>query len=103
MKYISIARIEVDSNKLEEYKNILKEEIEASLSLEDGVDVLYPVWDKENPGKFTILEVYDSEEVYKRHCTTPHLKKYFDLTKDMVKSLEITECIPMFDDIKMTV
>lgn len=103
MKYISIARIEVDTNKLEEYKDILKEEIMASLSLEDGVDVLFPVWDKKNPGKFTILEVYESEEVYRHHCKTPHLKKYFDLTKDMVKSLEITECIPMFDNIKMSV
>ena len=40
---IKIAKIEVEPNRLEEYKKILKEEIESSLSLEEDVYVLYPV------------------------------------------------------------
>ncbi|WP_279101481.1 hypothetical protein [Bacteroides acidifaciens] len=40
---IKIAHITVEPSKLEEYKQILKEEIEASLRLEEGVEVLYAV------------------------------------------------------------
>ena len=43
MKYVSIARIEVDHTKIDKYKEILKEEIESSLSIEKEVKVLYPV------------------------------------------------------------
>lgn len=53
---IKIAHITVEPSKLEEYKQILKEEIEASLRLEEGVEVLYAVWDREHTNRFTILE-----------------------------------------------
>ena len=53
---IKIAHITIEPSKLEEYKQILKEEIEASLRLEEGVEVLYAVWDKEHTNRFTILE-----------------------------------------------
>ncbi len=98
---IKIARITVDSNRLEEYKKILKEEIESSLSLEEDVYVLYPVWDNENPDRFTILEVYKNQEAYEKHCRTPHLRKYFAETEGMVKSLEITDATPLIDKIWM--
>ncbi len=60
MKYVSIARIEVDHTKNDKYKEILKDEIESSLSIEKEVKVLYPVWDKSASDKLTILEVYDA-------------------------------------------
>ena len=98
---IKLAKIEVEPSRLEEYKKILKEEIESSLSLEEDVYVLYPVWDNENPNKFTILEVYKNQEAYERHCQTPHLRKYFLETKGLVKSLEITDATPLMDKIWM--
>lgn len=98
---VSIARITINPYKIEEYKRILKEEITASLLLEEDVYVLYPVWDKEHPNKFTIVEVYKDKEAYERHCKTPHLLKYFKETKDIVLNLEIQEAIPMFDNLYM--
>ena len=98
---IKIAKIEVEASRLEDYKKILKEEIETSLSLEEDVYVLYPVWDNENPNKFTILEVYKNQEAYERHCQTPHLRKYFSETEGIVKSLEITDATALMDKIWM--
>lgn len=101
MAIIKIARITVDSSRLEEYKKILKTEIESSLSLEEDVYVLYPVWDNKSPDRFTILEVYKNQEAYEKHCLTPHLCKYFSETEGMVQSLEITDATPLMDKIWM--
>ncbi|MDE6859721.1 MAG: antibiotic biosynthesis monooxygenase [Duncaniella sp.] len=98
---VSIAKITVDPYKVEEYRRILKEEIMTSLLLEEDVHVLYPVWDKEQPNQFTIVEVYKDKEAYDRHCQSPHLLKYFEETKDIVLNLEISEAIPMFDNLYM--
>lgn len=98
---VSIAKITVNPYKVEEYKSILKEEIMASLLLEEDVHVLYPVGDKEHPNQFTIVEVYKDKEAYDRHCQSPHLLKYFEETKDIVLNLEISEAIPMFDNLYM--
>ena len=43
---IRISEIEIDSNYLEEYISILKEESEASVRLEPGVISIYPMFQK---------------------------------------------------------
>lgn len=96
---VSIAKIIVNPYRLEEYKRILKEEVIESLRLEEDVYVLYPVWDKEHPNIFTIVEVYKDMDAYNRHCQSPQLLKYFEDTKDLVLNLEIRESVPMFDNL----
>lgn len=98
---IKIAYITVELSKQEEYKQILKEEIEASLRLEEGVEVLYAVWDKEHVNRFTILEKYKNQDAYDRHFVSPHLQKYFTEVKDMVLHLEIMDAMPLIDDLRM--
>lgn len=96
-----IANITVDPSRIEEYKRILKEEMEASLRLENDVYVLYAVSDKDLPNRFTILEVYKDKEAYDRHFNSPHLQKYFAETKNMVQHLEISEVEPLIGEIRM--
>lgn len=98
---VHLAKITVDPSKLEEYKRILQEEMETSLRLEEDVYVLYAVWDQECPNRFSILEVYKDKEAYDRHLNSPHLRKYFSETEEMVQSLEISEVSPLFGEIRM--
>ncbi len=98
---VQIANITVDPSRIEEYKRILKEEMEASLRLENDVYVLYAVSDKDLPNRFTILEVYKDKEAYDRHFNSPHLQKYFAETKNMVQHLEISEVEPLIGEIRM--
>lgn len=98
---IKIAHITVEPSKIEEYKQILKEEIEASLRLEEGVEVLYAVWDKEHTNQFAILEKYKNQDAYDRHFVSPHLQKYFAETKEMVLHLEIIDAMPLIDELRM--
>jgi 4-carboxymuconolactone decarboxylase len=98
---VRLAKLVIDSIQLEKYKASLKEEIEASVQLEPGVLTLYAVAEKNNPTHITILEIYADTVSYKAHLQTPHFIKYRNGTKDMVKSLELVETIPLVPGMKI--
>ena len=88
---IRISEIEVDSNYLEQYKTILKEEARASVELEQGVLSIFPMYQKESPTRVRILEIYATREAYESHLKTPHFQKYKTTTLHMVKSLKLID------------
>lgn len=94
-RMIRLAKIVVDSTQLENYRAALKEGIEAAVRLEPGVLTLYAVYDKNNPTRVTVLEIYANEEAYKAHLQTAHFKKYKNATQKMVVSLELTDVVPI--------
>ncbi|GAB2522468.1 putative quinol monooxygenase [Spirosoma aerophilum] len=98
---VRMAKIVVDPAQLEPYKALLKEEIEASVRLEPGVMTLYAMSEKDNPTHITILEIYADSAAYKAHIQTPHFLKYKTGTKDMVKSLELIETVPLVPGMKI--
>lgn len=98
---VRLAKLVIDSAQLESYNTFLKEEIEASVKIEPGVLTLYAVAEKKRPTHITILEIYANEEAYKKHIQTPHFLKYKNGTKDMVKSLELIETIPLIPHMKI--
>ena len=90
-----MAKIIIDSAQLESYKAALKEGIETAVRVEPGVLSLYAVYEKDNPTHVTVLEIYADQDAYKAHIQTPHFKKYKSTTKDMVKSLELVDVVPI--------
>ena len=98
---VRLAKLVIDSTQLERYKAALKEEIETSIKLEPGVLTLYAVSEKDNPTHITILEIYADTESYKAHVQTPHFIKYKTTTKDMIKSLELIETVPLLPGMKI--
>ena len=98
---VRLAKLVIDSTQLENYKAALKEEIETSVRIEPGVKTLYAVTEKDNPTHITILEIYADTAAYKAHLQTPHFMKYKTGTKDMVKSLELVETVPLVPGMKI--
>jgi len=98
---VRLANLVIDSTQLENYNALLKEEIEASVRIEPGVLTLYAVSEKNNPTHITILEIYADTVAYKSHLLTPHFIKYKNGTKDMVKSLELVETVPLVPGMKI--
>lgn len=98
---VRLAKLVIDSAQLETYNALLKEEIEASVRLEPGVLTLYAVAEKNNPTHVTILEIYADTTAYRSHLQTPHFIKYKNGTKDMVKSLELVETVPLVPGLKI--
>ena len=93
---VRIARLQIDPSQVEQYKAILKEEIEAAVRIEPGVLSLYAVADKNNPAQITVFEIYASDAAYRSHILTPHFLKYKTSTKEMVKSLELSVNEPIW-------
>jgi len=98
---VRMAKFVIDPTQLESYKAALKEEIETSLRVEPGVLTLYAVTEKDHPTHITILEIYADQEAYKSHIQMPHFLKYKTITKDMVKSLELVDTIPLVSGMKI--
>ena len=98
---VRLAKLVIDSAQLENYNALLKEEIEASVRLEPGVLTLYAVAEKNNPTHITILEIYADTVAYRSHLQTPHFIKYKNGTKDMVRSLELVETVPLLPAMKI--
>lgn len=90
-----LSKIEVYPEYLDEYLQYALEVGEVSLQTEPGVLTMYPVADKDNPCNITILETYASEEAYKDHIASPHFRKYKQGTLHMVKTLILTDVIPL--------
>lgn len=93
-----ISEIEINPNDLEAYNAILKEEASASVRLEAGVIAIFPMYQKENPNQFRILEIYASQEAYHAHLQTPHFKHYKEATLKMVNSLKLLDMEVLDED-----
>jgi quinol monooxygenase YgiN len=98
---VRLAKLVINSAQLESYNVFLKEEIETSVRVEPGVLTLYAVAEKDNPAHITILEIYTSTDAYQAHLQTAHFIKYKNGTKDMVKSFELAEVVPLVPDMKI--
>ncbi|WP_210521343.1 putative quinol monooxygenase [Hymenobacter terricola] len=98
---VHLAKLEIYPAQLESYQAALKEGIKTALRVEPGVLTLYPVADRANPTRITILEIYASPAAYKAHLQTPHFLKYKNGTKVMVKSLELVETVPLLPGTKV--
>ena len=92
---VRIAKLQIDSSQLEKYKSPLKEHAETAVRVEPGVLTLYAVYEKNNPTHVTVFEIYASQDAYQAHLKTDHFLLYKQTTKDMVKSLELIETVPI--------
>jgi len=88
---VRLAKIQVDPSQLEKYNAALKEQMTAAVGTEPGVLTYYAVADKNNPSHITILEIYADTAAYKAHIETAHFKKYKEIVKNMVTSLELVD------------
>lgn len=92
---VRLSKIEVIPEYLEAYMKYANEVGEVSLRTEPGVLTMYAVSEKENPCKVTILETYASKEAYETHIASEHFQKYKQGTLHMVKTLTLTDQIPL--------
>lgn len=92
---VRLSKVEVYPQHLDEYMKYATEVGEISLRTEPGVLTMYAVGEKENPCKITILETYASKQAYEKHIASEHFQKYKRGTLHMVKSLVLSDQMPL--------
>ena len=92
---VRLSKIEIYPEYVEEYMKFAIEVGEISLRTEPGVLTMYAVREKDNPCNVTILETYSSQEAYQQHIASKHFQKYKQGTLHMVKSLVLSDQIPL--------
>jgi quinol monooxygenase YgiN len=92
---VRIAELKIDPARLEEYKAIVKEEMAISVRDEPGVIAIYAVSEKEDASRLRFFEIYADEESYRSHIASPHFRKYFEATKDMIVDRRLIDTVPV--------
>ena len=92
---VRISKIEVYPQFLDEYMEYAVEVGEISLRTEPGVLTMYAVSEKEDHCLVTILETYANREAYEKHIASEHFQKYKQGTLHMVKSLVLSDQMPL--------
>ena len=98
---VRLSEIEIFPEYLEEYKAILKEESSASVALETGVISIFPMYKKETPTQFRLIEIYANKAAYQSHIKSPHFQHYKTTTLKMVKDLKLVD-MESLDEASMT-
>lgn len=93
--FVRIAELDIDPARLDAYRALLAEEIEASVRLEAGVLSLNAVAVKGSLAQIRILEIYADQAAYEAHLRSPHFLKYKTGTADMIRSLRLVETEPV--------
>ena len=96
-----LSKITVNADHLPAYRDALAEEVRASMKLEPGVLSLYAVFDKEDPTRLTILEIFASRQAYVQHVKSSHFLKYKSGPLHMVKSLQLVDVDPLLPELKI--
>ena len=99
-QFVVIAELEIDPSQLEPYKAAIKENQETAVLVEPGCRGSSAVFEKDNPTRVRLFEIYENADAFKAHMETPHFKKYAETTKDMVKSRKRIDNIPITLNVK---
>ena len=99
-QFVLVVELEIDPSHLEGFKAAIKENGETAVRVEPGCLGFNAVFEKENPTRVRLLEIYENADAFKTHLEMPHFKKYAETTKDMVKSRKRIDNVPITLNVK---
>lgn len=86
--------VDVKTQFLDAFKEVVVPEMAQSLKVEDGVLAMYAAIDKEKHNRWYFYEIYASKAAYEAHRNTPHFKDYLKQTAEMTTNKEAVNVLP---------
>jgi quinol monooxygenase YgiN len=93
--FIRLIKMEIDSTQIQNFERLATDVMLPGLHKERGILVMYAVSEKLKPTRVSIMEVYKDAKAYEEHRKTSHFIKYKDASKQMVRSLKLTDVTPI--------
>jgi quinol monooxygenase YgiN len=94
-QYVRLAELEIDPAQLDAFKAAVIEGVQGAVHSEPGVLALYAVYEKDNPNRVRVFEMYTDAAAYATHLETPHFKKFRAATDNMVLSRNLLDAVPI--------
>ena len=94
-QYVRLAELEIDPAQLHAFKTAVTEGVQAAVRVEPWVLVLYAVYEKDNPNRVRVFEMYTDAAAYAAHLETPHFKTFRATTDNMVLSRNLLDAVPI--------
>jgi quinol monooxygenase YgiN len=94
-QYVRLAELEIDPAQLDAFKAAVTAGVQAAVRSEPGVLALYAVYEKDNPNRVRVFEMYADAAAYAAHLETPHFKKFRATTDNMVLSRNLLDAVPI--------
>ena len=99
-QFVLVVELEIDPSQVEPFKAAIKENGETAVRVEPGCLGFSAVFEKDNPTRVRLFEIYESGDAFKAHLETAHFKKFAETTKDIVKSRKRIENVPITLNVK---
>ncbi|MFE0757135.1 putative quinol monooxygenase [Inquilinus sp. NPDC058860] len=93
--YVRLAELEIDPARVAEFSAAIREGIETAIRVEPGVLALHAVFEKDDPARVRVFEIYSDETAYRTHLQTPHFQKFRAETETMVRSRRLLDAVPI--------
>ena len=92
---VRVADLQIDPERMAEYRAAVTEEIDTSMKTEPGVRAIYAMALASDPAALRFFEIYADEAAYQSHIASPHFRKYVEATKDLTTALRLTLTKPI--------
>ena len=92
---VRVADLQIDPERMAEYRAAVTEEIDTSMKTEPGVRAIYAMALASDPGALRFFEIYADEAAYQSHIASPHFRKYVEATKDLITARRLTLTKPI--------
>jgi len=99
-QFVLVVELEIDPAQLEPFKAAIKEIGETLVRIEPGCQGFSAVFEKDNPTRVRLFEIYENAEAFKAYLQTPQVEKYAEMTKGMIKSRNRIENVPITLNVK---
>jgi quinol monooxygenase YgiN len=98
--FVLVAELEIDSSEVEAFKAAITERGETAVRVEPGCLGFNAVFEKANPTRVWLFEIYTNLDAFRAHLETPHYKKYEEITSGMIKSRKRIDNVPIMLNVK---
>lgn len=94
--FIRFGELVVKPEKVDVYREAIKEDIVDSMKLEKDVYTMGAMPKKDKLNDFYVIEIYKDADYEKVHREMPHYKKFYETTKDIFDDKKGIEIVPIF-------
>jgi autoinducer 2-degrading protein len=93
--FVLVVELEIFPSEIENFKKAISENGQTAVREEPGCRQFNIAFQRTDPNRVMLFEVYDNAEAFAAHQASAHFKKYAAATSSMVKSRKRIEMSPV--------